>query len=91
MHQSKQARALEKTPKRYMRADERRAKRPHLIDPNQLYSVAEFCAASDLSRANFYVELKRGNITATKDGGRTKILGSEIIRRNRSIARGTAA
>lgn len=76
---------------RVSRLDERRAKRPAVIDPNQLYGVDEYAAARDQSRAGAYKEIGAGKIQTVKDGRRTKILGAEIIRRIHEIAGSDAA
>lgn len=75
---------------RVSRRDERRAKRPSIIDPNQLYGIDEAAAARDKSRAGIYLEIAAGLIGVVKDGARTKVLGAELIRRNHEIASGGA-
>ena len=78
---------LERSP----RSANRRATRPTVIDPHQLYSIDEYCAARDKSRAGAYQEIKAGEIRIVKEGGRSKVLGAEIIRRNLEVAGVTAA
>jgi hypothetical protein len=60
---------------------ERRASRPTLIDPSQLYSIVESCAALDISRAQYYVLVER-EVIRPKTGidGRPRVTGAEIIR-----------
>lgn len=77
---------IDQEPTRRSRLAERRANRPPSIDPNQLYGVDEYAAARDMSRAGAYLEIKSRLVRVVKEGSRTKILGSEIIRRNREVA-----
>ena len=79
------------TPARISRLDDRRAKRPAIIDPNQFYGIDEVAAARDMSRAGVYKEIAAGLIQPTKEGARTKILGAEIIRRNQEVVGSNAA
>lgn len=74
------------SPTRTSRVAGRRAARPASIDPHQFYSIPETAAARDKSRAGVYNEIKAGLLHAVKDGRRTKVLGAEIIRRNREVA-----
>lgn len=60
---------------------ERRAARPKSIDPLQLYSITEACAALDISRAQYYVLVSRGVIHPTTGiDGRPRVSGAEIAR-----------
>jgi len=82
----------EETVQRTSRASERRAARPLVIDPAQLYSIfPEYCACREISRAGAYHEIGQGLIKTVKEGGRRKIMGSEIIRRIREVAGDSAA
>ena len=76
---------------RVSRLDDRRSKRPAIIDPNQLYGIDEYAAAPDMSRAGVYKEISAGLIQSSKEGTRTKILGAEIIRRTHEVAGCNAA
>jgi hypothetical protein len=73
-------------PKRSRRREptiaERRASRPKEIDPNQLYSISETCAAIDVSRPQFYrlVAQKRLKLLDPPLDSRPRIAGSEILR-----------
>lgn len=80
-----------KSPTRVSRLDDRRSKRPAIVDPNQLYGIDEYAAARDMSRAGVYKEISAGLIQSTKEGTRTKILGAEIIRRTHEVAGCNAA
>jgi hypothetical protein len=73
-------------PKRSRRREptvaERRADRPARIDPNQLYSVSETCAALSLSRPQFYRLKDTGRIRLIDPplDSRPRISGAEIQR-----------
>jgi hypothetical protein len=56
--------------------------RPNRIDPNQGYSIEEGAAASNCSRSWLYVLIKKGEIRVKKNGRRTTVPGSEIIKLN---------
>ncbi len=77
---------IPKAGKRMRRADERRAMRPAIIDPNQLYSIAEAAAARDQSPASLWKDIGRGALPVVRHGKRAKILGAEIIRLNQHEA-----
>ncbi len=50
------------------------------VDINRRYDVFTACAYLGISRVRLYSKLKAGEIRPLKDGGRTFIPGSEIIR-----------
>jgi hypothetical protein len=55
---------------------------PPLIDSNQRYPIAESSAILRQSIAKTYTDIKRGDLRIIKDGARTYIPGSELIRRS---------
>jgi Helix-turn-helix domain len=62
---------------------ERKAKPvPPTLDPLQRYSVAEANALLRQSNARTYQQIKAGELRTIRDGGRTYIPGSEIVRRS---------
>lgn len=79
-------RGIPKTGKRVSRANERRAIRPAVIDPHQLYDVPEAAAARGRSVAALYNDIKLKRIKVTRVDGRTLILGREIIQANLAAA-----
>jgi hypothetical protein len=60
------------------------ALRPKLppLDPQQRYSVAEGIAYLRSSRKSFYDDVNAGRIKLIKDGRRSYVHGSELIRRS---------
>jgi hypothetical protein len=50
------------------------------VDVNRRYDVPTACAYLGISRVRLYSKLKAGEIRPLKDGGRTFITGSEIVR-----------
>ena len=50
------------------------------VDANRRYDISTACAYLGISRVRLYSKLKVGEIRPLKDGGRTFIPGSEIIR-----------
>lgn len=67
--------------KRQCRTGERRAQRPDRIDPVQLYSVEETCAALDVSRAALYQLFTKGDIRSVDQlTRRRRVAGAEIMR-----------
>jgi len=50
------------------------------LDPNQRYSIEEATALLRTSRARLYEKVKLGEIVLIKDGRRTYVPGSEILR-----------
>lgn len=50
------------------------------VDINRRYDVCTACAYLGISRVRLYSKLKAGEIRPLKDGGRTFITGSEIVR-----------
>lgn len=55
---------------------------PVTIDPNRRYSIDIATGFLGQSRAKTYIDIRLGKIKVIKDGVRTYILGSEIIRRS---------
>lgn len=53
---------------------------PAPIHHNERYSVTEACSRLRIGRAKLYEDIKQGKIKIIKDGSRTFIPGSEIIR-----------
>jgi hypothetical protein len=84
-------RGIPKTGKRVKRADQRRAQRPAIIDPNQFYSVPEYAAASDKSTAAGWLDVRAKRVNVVRDGTRVKVLGAEIIRANQEQAARSSA
>jgi hypothetical protein len=58
-----------------------RAKPPAVVDVNQRYSLQESAATLRISMSQLYVEMREGRIRSYRDGGRTYIHGSELVRR----------
>lgn len=52
------------------------------VDPAQRYTVPEAIAYLRLSRKGFYDDVKAGRIKLVKDGRRSYVHGSELIRRS---------
>lgn len=52
------------------------------VDPNRRYPVAVALEYLSISNGKFYEQLKAGDICVIKDGGRTFVPGSEIIRKS---------
>lgn len=50
------------------------------VDINRRYDVCTACVYLGISRVRLYSKLKAGEIRPLRDGGRTFIPGSEIIR-----------
>lgn len=67
---------------RVSRTQERRAIRPAVIDPHQLYDVAEVAAARGRSIAATWNDIRDGKLKSTKVGKRRLVIGSELIRAN---------
>jgi hypothetical protein len=53
-----------------------------LLDPLQRYTVPEANALLRQSNAKTYQQIKAGHLRVIKDGGRTYVPGSEIVRRS---------
>jgi hypothetical protein len=53
---------------------------PIQIDPNQRYSLAETWATLRQSPAKTYVDIRHGKIKVIREGRRTYVPGSELIR-----------
>jgi predicted DNA-binding transcriptional regulator AlpA len=53
---------------------------PMIKEAKQAFSVAEFCSRYGISRASFYIELKRGRLQARKIGRKTIILRADAER-----------
>ena len=62
----------------------RRAKVAQLppVDPHQRYEVPEASAYLRQSVAKTYLDIKSGKLRILKDGGRSFVPGTEIIRRS---------
>lgn len=52
---------------------------PSNIDPVQRYSLRESAATLRISMPALYVRMAEGRVNVVRDGGRTFILGSELI------------
>lgn len=52
------------------------------VDPLQRYTVDETCVYLRQSPAKTYSDIARGDLRVIKDGSRTYIPGSEIVRRS---------
>lgn len=52
------------------------------IDPQQRYSIAEGIAYLRSSRKTFYDDVKAGRIKLIKDGRRSYVHGTELVRRS---------
>lgn len=72
-------RGVPKSGKRQGRSEERRERRPFLVDPNQLYSIDEAAAALDKSPAQLWADIRAGRIRSVRDGARVKMAGADII------------
>jgi excisionase family DNA binding protein len=59
--------------------------RPLVLDPSQLYSIAEASAALDQSRPTTYADIDAGRLASIVMGRRRKISGAEVIRRAQQI------
>jgi hypothetical protein len=55
---------------------------PPPLDPLQRYTVPEANAFLRQSNAKTYQQIKAGDLRTIRDGGRTYIPGSEIVRRS---------
>jgi hypothetical protein len=53
---------------------------PATIDANQRYAIPEANQVLRQSNAKTYLDIKAGKIRVIRDGGRTYIPGSELIR-----------
>lgn len=73
-------------PRGISRANERRAARPPIIDPDQLYDVHETAAARGRSVSATWADIRAGKIQSVMASGRRLVLGAEIIRANRAEA-----
>lgn len=60
------------------------------LDPAQRYSIPEGIAYLRSSRKTFYDDVKAGRIRLIKDGRRSYVHGSELIRRS-ALSRETVA
>jgi hypothetical protein len=58
------------------------------LDPLQRYTVVEALAYLRISRNRLYQDINAGRLKILKDGKRTFIPGSEIIRRSRIDVKG---
>jgi hypothetical protein len=56
---------------------------PAVIDPNQRWTLAEANAILRQSPAKTFADIKAGKLRVIKDGRRTYVPGSELIRRSR--------
>jgi len=52
------------------------------LDPLQRYSIPEANALLRQSNARTYQQIKAGELRVIKDGGRSYVPGSEIVRRS---------
>jgi hypothetical protein len=59
-----------------------KASPPAPLDPLQRYSIPEANALLRQSNARTYEQIKAGQLRVIRDGGRTYIPGSEIVRRS---------
>lgn len=55
---------------------------PAVIDPNQRWSLAETNTILRQSAAKTFKDIKEGKLRVIKDGRRTYVPGSELIRRS---------
>ena len=69
---------------RKKRAPLKKVPAPLVIDPNQRYSLFEVHAALRQSHVKTFDDIRKGRIAVIKDGARTYVLGSELIRRSAS-------
>lgn len=56
---------------------------PVTVDPNQRYVIAEACAILRQSKAGLYKDIAAGRLSVIREGARTYVHGSELIRRSR--------
>lgn len=56
---------------------------PAVIDPNQRYEMVEACAILRQSKAGVYKDIAAGRLSVIKEGARTYVHGTELIRRSR--------
>lgn len=63
---------------------------PPLVDPNQRYTIKEANAILRQSHAKTYCDIKNGLLRVIKDGTRTYVPGTEIIRRSTLPAANTS-
>jgi hypothetical protein len=56
---------------------------PAIIDLNQRYSLAEAVALLRQSPAKTYNDIKAGTLRVIREGRRTYVPGSELVRRSR--------
>lgn len=54
------------------------------VDANQRYGIEEACRYLRQSRAKTYADIRQGLLKIIKDGRRTYVPGTEIIRRSRA-------
>jgi hypothetical protein len=59
---------------------------PVVVDGQQRYAIPEAAALLRQSRAKLYEDIAADRIHVIKDGRRTYVHGSEIIRRSRAAA-----
>lgn len=52
------------------------------VDTNQRYDILETCAYLRCSRGKLYNDIAAGLIAVIKDGSRTYVPGTEIVRRS---------
>jgi hypothetical protein len=55
---------------------------PLVIDERQRYSIAEACAILRFGPAHVYREIKDGRLNVIREGRRTYVHGTELIRRS---------
>lgn len=55
---------------------------PAVIDERQRYSFAEACAVLRFSAAHGYKEIAAGRLNVIREGRRTYVHGTELIRRS---------
>jgi hypothetical protein len=55
---------------------------PSVIDPNQRYSLPESAATLRLSMPTLYKRMAAGQIEVIRDGARTYVHGTELIRQS---------
>lgn len=56
------------------------AERPAKIDPGQRYNIGEACCALGVGRNLLYRKINAGELRVIREGSRTLVPGSEIIR-----------
>jgi hypothetical protein len=56
---------------------------PGFVDPNQRFSLTEAAALLRQSESQTYVDMKAGNLRVIREGRRTYVPGTEIVRRSR--------